>query len=76
MLFIDDYSTMNWVPFVKEKSKSFMKFKAIKALVENETTLKIKCLRSDNGGEFTSTEFNRYCTGTVKIMVSKDNFYP
>lgn len=23
--------------------------------------MKIKCLRSDNGGEFTSNEFNNYC---------------
>ena len=38
-----------------------MKFKAFKALVENETNLKIKCLRSDNGGEFTANEFNEYC---------------
>ena len=38
-----------------------MKFKAFKALVENETNLKIKCLRLDNGGEFTSNEFNEYC---------------
>ena len=37
-----------------------MKFKDFKALVENETTLKIKCLRSDNGGEFTSKEFKGY----------------
>ena len=38
-----------------------MNFKSFKALVENETTLKIKCLSSDNGGEFTSNEFNEYC---------------
>ena len=44
--------------FIKEKSESFMKLKAFKALVENEANHKIKCLRSDNGGEFTSNEFN------------------
>ena len=38
-----------------------MKFKAFKVLVENETNLKIKCLRWDNGGEFTANEFNEYC---------------
>ena len=30
-------------------------------MVENETDLKIKCLRSDNGGEFTSKLFQQYC---------------
>ena len=38
-----------------------MKFKAFKALVENERNQKIKCLRSNNGGEFTSNEFNVLC---------------
>ena len=30
-------------------------------MVENETNLKIKTLRSDSGGEFTSNEFWNYC---------------
>ena len=30
-------------------------------MVENETNQKIKCLRSDNGGEFTSNELNDFC---------------
>ena len=32
-------------------------------MVKNETGLRIKCLRSDNGGELTSDEFNKYCEG-------------
>jgi len=60
MLFIDDYSRMTWVTFLREKSWAFEKFKAFKALVENETDLKIKCLRSDRGGEFTSNEFEEF----------------
>jgi transposase InsO family protein len=61
MLIIDDYTRMTWVYFLREKSEAFEKFKAFKAYVENETDLKIKCLRSDNGGEFTSNEFNKFC---------------
>ena len=38
-----------------------MKFKSFKALVENEENIKIKCIRSDNGGEFISNEFNKFC---------------
>jgi transposase InsO family protein len=31
-------------------------------LVENQTGRKIRVLRSDNGGEYTSKEFEDYCT--------------
>ena len=51
---------MTWVTFLKEKSEAFMNFKSFKALVENERNHKIKFLRSYNGGEFTSNEFNEF----------------
>ena len=54
---------MTWVAFLKEKSEAFEKFKIFKAMAENESGMKIKCLRSDNGGEFTSNEFNYLCEG-------------
>jgi transposase InsO family protein len=60
ILFIDDYTRMTWVSFLKEKSKSF-EVKVFKVHVKNETNLKIKFLRSDNGGEFTSNKFNKFC---------------
>ena len=50
ILIIHDYTTMTWVYFLKEKSEAFEKFKAFKTYVENETDIKIKILRSDNGG--------------------------
>ena len=50
MLLIDDYTRMNWVTFLKEKLESFEKLKIFKVVVENETHVKIKCLRSKNGG--------------------------
>lgn len=31
-------------------------------MVENETGLKLKCLRSDNGGQYCSKEFDSYCS--------------
>jgi hypothetical protein len=60
MLPIDDYTKMTWVSFMKEKYKSFEKFKAFKSLVENDTDLKIKCLRYDKGGTFTSYKFDEF----------------
>ena len=61
MLSIDDFTRMDWVFFHKEKSEAFNKFKAFKILVVNETKEKIKFIRSDNGGEFTSKEFDLFC---------------
>jgi hypothetical protein len=58
MLFIDDFTRMGWICVLKEKSEELNKFKAFKTLVENEKETKIKCLRSDNGGEFTSKYFD------------------
>ena len=58
--FIDDFSRYVWVDFLKEKSEAFDKFKGFKEKVEKEVGRKIQCLRTDNGGEFTSTEFTRY----------------
>ena len=58
--FIDDFSRYVWVYFLKEKSEVFEKFKEFQNTVENDIRKKIKCLRTDNGGEYTSREFNGY----------------
>jgi hypothetical protein len=55
--FIDDYSRKTWVSFLKSKDEVFSKFKKFKALIENLSERKIKILRSDNRGEYTSKEF-------------------
>ena len=55
--FIDDYSKRCWVYPIKKKSDVFLVFKEYKARVELESDKKIKCLRTDNGGEYTNGEF-------------------
>eukprot|EP00253_Pinus_taeda_P036475 PITA_36475 len=55
--FIDNFSRMCWIGLMKYKYEAFEKFKSFKTLVENESDRRIKCLRSDRGGEFTSNEF-------------------
>jgi transposase InsO family protein len=52
---------MNAVCFLKNKSEALENFKIYKEMVENEMDSRIKCLRSNNGGEFTSKEFMDYC---------------
>jgi len=43
MLFVDDFTRITWVSFLKQKYKSFEIFKNFKDFVENEMDLKIKC---------------------------------
>jgi transposase InsO family protein len=62
MLLVDDYTRMTAVCFLKNKSKAFENFKIYKEMVENEMDSRIKFLRLDNGGEFTSKEFMDYCS--------------
>jgi transposase InsO family protein len=40
----------------------FDNFKKWKSLVENEIGKSLKCLRSDNGGEYCGKEFDDYCS--------------
>ena len=55
--FIDDYSWKTWIYFlkIKESEEVLSKFKEFKAQVENLSGKRIKILRLDNGGEYTST---------------------
>ena len=46
---------------MKYKDETFKKFKSFKALIENELDCRIKCLRSDRAGEFTSDDFFNFC---------------
>ena len=61
MIFVDNFTRMMWVAFLKEEYEAFDKLKIFKNRVENESGVKIKCLRFDRGGEFTSREFNIFC---------------
>jgi transposase InsO family protein len=47
----------------------FEEFKEFKALIKNPFVRKIKILRSDNGGEYTSKEFVNFCKD-VGIKIS------
>jgi transposase InsO family protein len=63
VIFIDDYSRKTWIYFLnsKESKEVLDKFQEFKAQIENLTGKKIKILRSDNGGEYTSKCFSDFC---------------
>jgi transposase InsO family protein len=59
-LLVDDYTRVTIVLFLMNKLEASENFKVYKEMVKNEMDSKIKCLRSDNGGDFTSKEFMDY----------------
>jgi hypothetical protein len=57
-----DYSTRKtWVYCIRKKYDVFYTFKKWKALVENVTGKRLKCLRSNNVGEYYNKAFDDYC---------------
>ncbi|RDX97966.1 hypothetical protein CR513_19192, partial [Mucuna pruriens] len=58
--FIDDCSRKLWVYVLKSKDQVLEKFKHFQALVERQSGKKVKCIRSDNGGEYCGS-FDVYC---------------
>ncbi|GMJ10476.1 hypothetical protein HRI_004716700 [Hibiscus trionum] len=51
--FIDDCSRKLWVYTLMSKDQVFEVFKQFQASVERETRKKLKCIRTDNGDEYT-----------------------
>ena len=46
---------------IKHKSDVFATFKQWKAIIEKQKGKKVKCLKTNNGIEFCSTEFDQFC---------------
>ena len=59
--FLDDKSRYLDIAILGKKSESLDAFKEFVAKVETQTGEKVKRLRSDNGGEYTSSAFSAYC---------------
>lgn len=59
--FIGDFSRYTYVNLMKTKDEALNKFEIDKTEVENQLKTKIKILKSDRGGEYTSNEFVNYC---------------
>ena len=60
-VFIDDWSRYVLVYLFKRKSEVLEKFKEYKAFMESQLDTRIRCIRSDNGGEYCSKQFYKLC---------------
>ncbi|KAJ4728947.1 Retrovirus-related Pol polyprotein from transposon TNT 1-94 [Melia azedarach] len=61
ILFVDDFTRMTWVYFMNIKSQAFSCFKKFKSLAETQSGVKVKKLRTNNGKEYISNEFDKFC---------------
>jgi transposase InsO family protein len=61
VLFIDDFTRMCWIFFLKFKHEVAGVFVKFKNMVETQSGCKIQFVRSDNGKEYTSAQFNLFC---------------
>ena len=59
---IDDHSRKVWIYFLKTKDQAFDRFADWKTLVEKQSGLKVKTLRTDNGLEFCNKRFDDLCS--------------
>ena len=60
LTFTDDKSRYSWVYIIKTKDQVFRCFVEWKELVEKATKKSIRTFRTDNGGEYTSSQFENY----------------
>ena len=61
LTFTDDYTRYVTVYFLKYKSEVLSKFEEYVNMVQNATGLKVQNLRTDNGGEYVSSDFTKFC---------------
>lgn len=59
--FVDEYNRMMWLYLIKAKNEVFNIFQRFKAMAERQSGRIIKILRTDGGGEHTSSEFESFC---------------
>lgn len=57
---VDDYSRVIFLELLKEKGEAAEKLKELIILKENQSELKLKAIRSDNGGEFIGTDLEEW----------------
>ena len=60
-MLVDDCSRYMWLQLLTSKDEATAVIKKFKIRAEAESGKKLRTLRTDRGGEFTSVEFAAYC---------------
>ncbi|KAI3692065.1 hypothetical protein L6452_31874 [Arctium lappa] len=61
LVIVDDFSRFTWVYFLRTKDETSGLIKSFVLRVENQTNLRVKVIRSDNGTEFKNNDLNNLC---------------
>nr|GEV27440.1 hypothetical protein [Tanacetum cinerariifolium] len=61
LVIIDDYSRFTLVFFLATKDETTPILKTFLTGLENQLSLKVKVIKSDNGTEFKNSDFNQFC---------------
>nr|GEU72525.1 putative ribonuclease H-like domain-containing protein [Tanacetum cinerariifolium] len=61
LVITDDYSRFTWVFFLATKDETSPILKTFITGLENQLSLKVKIIRSDNGTEFKNSNLNQFC---------------
>nr|GEY40247.1 putative ribonuclease H-like domain-containing protein [Tanacetum cinerariifolium] len=61
LVITDDYSRFTWVFFLATKDETSPILKTFITGLENQLSLKVKIIRSDNGTEFKNSDLNQFC---------------
>ena len=72
--FTDDHSRYTKIYFLYSKDETFECYRAFEAWLSTQQNAKVKCLRSDRGGEYLSDEFSAYlkAAGTIRKLTVHD----
>nr|GEW29112.1 hypothetical protein [Tanacetum cinerariifolium] len=61
LVITDDYTRFTWVFFLVTKDETSPILKTFITGLENQLSLKVKVIRSDNGTEFKNSDLNQFC---------------
>nr|GEV36042.1 putative ribonuclease H-like domain-containing protein [Tanacetum cinerariifolium] len=61
LVITDDYSRFTWVFFLATKDETSPILRTFITGLENQLSLKVKVIRSDNGTEFKNSDLNQFC---------------